>query len=537
MVRHYKKKLGIHFMNYDEETLKRALSDIKKGKKSLRQAAEYYKIPKSTLHDRIKNKTFKKHGGQPRLSSEEEKMIAKGITTFSEWGFPMTRRDIRLLVKSYLDRKGKIIRTFKDNLPGSEWFYTFFQRQNILTERFAQNIKRCRANITKEMIQEYFQNLEETLEGVEPTHVVNYDETNLTDDPGRQKVLCRRGSKRVEMIVDSSKSSTSVMMAATAAGHLLPPYVVYKSVHLYPTWIEGGPEGAMYNRTKSGWFDSATFEDWFDKILIPYFRNLPGRKVLIGDNLASHISLHVLDSCAEHNIKFVLLPPNATHLLQPLDVAFFAPMKKAWRVILSEWKKTNRGCIVKSDFPKLLNKCIKNIENLETNIRSGFRGCGIIPLNPNVVLNKIPDVDVNQEADKRENENHWTTSLKEFLKESRLATTQDIRPKRGKKLKVAPGKAVQRKDLDVPSTSTNYRNELLESSSDGGDSNNNDVVELQAVTDTEENCDQESLETDDSIDIIQGTFLLVKFSCPKNSYKYYVGRVSEVVDKKKYFLC
>ena len=107
--------------------------------------------------------------------------------------------------------------------------------KNIISERFAQNIKRCRANVTRESIGEYFQNLENTLEGVEPCNILNYDETNLTDDPGKQKVLCRRGSKRVERIMDSSKSSTSIIMAITASGLLLPPYVVYRSLHLYPT--------------------------------------------------------------------------------------------------------------------------------------------------------------------------------------------------------------------------------------------------------------------------------------------------------------
>ena len=38
-------------MNYDEKTLQKALDDIKK-KKSLREAAAYYKIPKSTFHDK-----------------------------------------------------------------------------------------------------------------------------------------------------------------------------------------------------------------------------------------------------------------------------------------------------------------------------------------------------------------------------------------------------------------------------------------------------------------------------------------------------
>lgn len=227
MVRTYKKKIGINFMNYDEKRLQKALNEIKRGYKSIRQASEYYKIPKSTLHDKIKGKKSGKHGGQTKLSPEEEKLLTEAITKFSEWGFPMTRRDIRGLVKNYFDRRGKKITVFNNNLPGVEWFYNFLNRHNIITERFAQNIKRCRANITKDMIRKYFQNLEKT---VQPTHIVNYDETNLTDDPGKQRVLCRRGSKRVEMIQDSSKSSTSVMMAITASGHILPPYVVYKAV-------------------------------------------------------------------------------------------------------------------------------------------------------------------------------------------------------------------------------------------------------------------------------------------------------------------
>lgn len=278
MVRKYRQKIGVNFMNYNPENIDRAISDVRKKRKTLREAAQYYNVPKSTLYDRLKGKSTNKQGGQPAIAGEEERMIAQGIIKFSEWGFPMTRSDIRILVKNYLDRKGATIKTFKNNLPGIEWFYAFLKRNNILTERMAQNIKRCRANVTRETVLNYFENLRNTLEDVPPSNIVNYDETNLTDDPGRIKVLCRRGSKRVERIMDSSKVSTSVMFAISGSGVLLPPYVVYKSVHLYPSWVEAGPEGCIYNRTKSGWFDSATFEDWFDKILLPHFKNLPGKK-------------------------------------------------------------------------------------------------------------------------------------------------------------------------------------------------------------------------------------------------------------------
>lgn len=62
-------------------------------------------------------------------------------------------------------------------MPRIEWFYNFDSRNIILNKKFAQNIKRCRANVTKEVIT-YFENLERTLERIEAMSFVNYDESS-----------------------------------------------------------------------------------------------------------------------------------------------------------------------------------------------------------------------------------------------------------------------------------------------------------------------------------------------------------------------
>ena len=53
--------------------------------------------------------------------------------------------------------------------------------------------------------------------------------------------------------------------------------------------------------------------------------------------------------------KFLALPSNATHLLQPLDVAYFCLMKVAWRKMLKDWKETAAGSrctsVPKDQFP------------------------------------------------------------------------------------------------------------------------------------------------------------------------------------------
>ena len=69
--------------------------------------------------------------------------------------------------------------------------------------------------------------------------------------------------------------------------------------------------------------------------------NLEGTKAVIGDNLSAHFSESVLQVAEENDIKFICLPPNSTDKTQPLDVAFFGPMKAAWKHVLLDFKIKN----------------------------------------------------------------------------------------------------------------------------------------------------------------------------------------------------
>ena len=57
------------------------------------------------------------------------------------------------------------------------------------------NIKKAQANVNEEILKEYIQHLTKTIQNVPPGNIYNYDETNLTDDPGSKKCLVKRGSK------------------------------------------------------------------------------------------------------------------------------------------------------------------------------------------------------------------------------------------------------------------------------------------------------------------------------------------------------
>lgn len=372
---------GKQYKKYDKTVMKQALDELTLNRHAtIRSIAEKYNISRSVLQ-RHSNRQMRSPGGQTALTKETEDYIVLNLNTCAEWGYPLDITDLRLLVKSYLDMLGIQHKRFKNNLPGRDFVFNFLERhKSTISERLCQNIKRARAATSPTIINKYFSELEKSLENVPLGNIVNYDETNLSDDPGRHKVITRRGCKYPERVLNHSKASISLMMAGTAEGELLPPYVVYKSTNLYDTWVKNGPVNARYNRTSSGWFDAEVFKDWVKEVVIPFFKNKQGKKVLIGDNLSSHLSIELINICKNFDIHFVFLPANSTHLTQPLDVAFFRPMKVAWRQILQKWKKTDGrslSCVPKGCFPRLLKLLMDQINiNSENNIRAGFRKTG-----------------------------------------------------------------------------------------------------------------------------------------------------------------
>ena len=230
-----------------------------------------------------------------------------------------------MVVVAYLTREHKTIARFKDNKPGDHWASSLTQRWN-LTNRIASNNQHEQARVMKEEPKSYFITWK-----LSPSKIGNYDETNVRDNPGAKKVLIKRRTKYPEHVIDSSKASYSLTFSGNAEGSIPPLHTVYKSVHLYNSWVKNGPQGAHYKRAKSGWFDEVTFEDWFFTLVLTKLWKQERKKVLIGENLSSHLTATVIKACKLHNIAFICLSPNATYHLQPLDVAYYGPLKKAWQ--------------------------------------------------------------------------------------------------------------------------------------------------------------------------------------------------------------
>ena len=192
--------------NYSEEDMLEAVEALRGGMSS-RNVEAQFGIPRKTVMDRAAGLHGDTIGQPPVLSMQEEEMICSMVVLLSDWGFPFNGDDLRYFVKAYLDKKGVTENWFKDNLPTHRWLDRFLGRHKTLTLRKTNAIKRSRAMVSREDVQEFFKNFIESAMGVAPENMVNYNETNFRDDVSLKKCITKKGRKYVEKVINTSKQA------------------------------------------------------------------------------------------------------------------------------------------------------------------------------------------------------------------------------------------------------------------------------------------------------------------------------------------
>ena len=162
-----------------------ALKAVKSGEMTCNAAAKKYRMSQSTLQryvngkykDIVKN-TARKNRSNSYLTGGEERSLIVHLQLLG-----MVNLEIGILELCHI--AGNIVRKKKKDPdhknPSKKWGYKFLKKYKVdLNLRKANNIVKRRADITADDIKEYHKNLTVSLEGVPPTHILNYDEKPFT---------------------------------------------------------------------------------------------------------------------------------------------------------------------------------------------------------------------------------------------------------------------------------------------------------------------------------------------------------------------
>lgn len=382
---------------YTEEDLKKALSEVRDNKKSIRQISKEYGIPKTTILDKISGRRpdgVKKPGPEPVLGVDGEKRIIEWLLNISKCGFPVKKQELLDTVQKII-RDGQFKNRFKDDRPGQKWFEKFLARNKEISLKNSEGINRARAQVTEQSIRLWFKELEQYLDSINQKHILsdpkrifNGDESGFALCPKTGKVLGPRGYKNLYQIkLSNEKENITVLLTFNANGDVCPPCVVFPYIRPPKAVVNSMPQEWCLGRSDTGWMRGDVFFEYvtndFNNWIVR--NNITKPVLLLVDGHKSHMSLMLSTMCEDLQIILYALPPNTTHILQPADVSVFAPLKAYWKSTVREFllKPENLNCAVtKTNFCTLLNEAIKH-PNMPDNIKNGFRRCGLYPFDAN----------------------------------------------------------------------------------------------------------------------------------------------------------
>ena len=128
------------------------------------------------------------------------------------------------------------------------------------------------------------------------------------------------------------------------------------------------------------------FNSWFRKQFMLY---APASRplLLLLDGHSSHYCPDTIKLAAENGIIIFTLPPNTTHLTQPLDKGVFGPFKTHWKRVCHDFQVSHPGRVVNHyNFCSLFSKAwIKSMTCV--NIMAGFGTTGV---NRDAILSALP---------------------------------------------------------------------------------------------------------------------------------------------------
>jgi hypothetical protein len=99
------------------------------------------------------------------------------------------------------------------------------------------------------------------------------------------------------------------------------------------SWLpEPLPKGWMFTANVSGWTINFHGKEWvnpFESATRDKLQSPNEYRLLLCDGHDSYVSADFVSFCIRHRIDLILLPPHSSHLLQPLDIGIFSPLKRA----------------------------------------------------------------------------------------------------------------------------------------------------------------------------------------------------------------
>jgi hypothetical protein len=407
---------------YTEGDIYIAISDIQsKQIQSERRAAAVHKVPRSTIQDRRAGRRPRRdcEPKSKRLTKLEEEAIVQRILDESLRGLPLSKAHIQDMADRLLEERG-------GNPTGKCWVDRFIKRTPELRTRWSRPYDRQRAACEDPAVIEPWFSLVQSVKakyGILDEDTWNFDESGFLMGKITSQLVVTGSDKpgKAKKLQPGDREWTTLIQAVGATGKRIPPFIIFAGKVLISTWFELGiPRNWVIQVSPNGWTSNDLGVDWL-KHFNTHAKSVGAYRLLIIDGHESHCSLAFQDYCKENKIIALCMPSHSSHLLQPLDVACFAPLKRSYGDGISALARNHIHHISKETFLPAFKAAYEHTFT-EENARAGFRGAGLVPFDPDAVLSKL-DVRLRTPTPPQRDDAAWEAKTPRNAKELEAQTT------------------------------------------------------------------------------------------------------------------
>ncbi|KAL1954183.1 hypothetical protein VTO42DRAFT_1539 [Malbranchea cinnamomea] len=279
---------------------------------------------------------------------------------------------------------------------GECWVNRFIKRHPEIKTQFSRlyDYERAKCEGSK-VVRGWFELVQNTIQkyGIVQEDIYNFDETGFQMGViGTAKVVT--GSERTlrpKHVQPGNKEWVTVVEGVNATGWSLPPMIILKGKWHQASWYENGlPETWRIETSESGWTNEKLGLIWLKEIFNKHTqaRTMGQYRLLILDGHGSHNGPEFDQFCMENSIIPLYMPGRSSHLLQPLDVGCYSPLKQVYKKEVEKQMRLGINHIDKDKFLAIYSS-IRPAVLSEKDIQSGFRATGLVPYDPEQVLAQL----------------------------------------------------------------------------------------------------------------------------------------------------
>jgi hypothetical protein len=227
--------------------------------------------------------------------------------------------------------------------------------------------------------------------GILDQDTYNFDETGfMMGVASTSKVVTSSDTvSRATAVQPGNRDWVTTIECINASGWALPPLIIMPGKLHQASWYRDIPDNWTLAVSDNGWTTDQLGLAWlkrFDELTAS--RTAGVYRLLIVDGHSSHATPEFDQYCAEHKIISLCMPAHSSHLLQPLDVSCFAPLKQAYGHEVTELARNHIFHVDKQDFLAIYTR-IRPAVFTESTIKSGFEATGLVPYCPDRVLSSL----------------------------------------------------------------------------------------------------------------------------------------------------